>query len=320
MVALTATLGASAGEWVQPAYTGSFQPLTVGDTIYIYNTEAQLFLTEGNDYGTHASVGLRGLRFVVNPYMPENGSWDGKSYYIYDESVAKGGWNKLFITDEGNVYVDLGNQEDYLWEFLDLGGNTYQIMGAALNPTWNTLGYMEQYRLGRYTEYVNNRDHISSGTGVIYDENSEVAYPAGQFQTTWAFVSQADYASYLSTVQTYEAAIALGQLIEEAETMGVTGLEEEKAVYANTNSSLDQILTASASVEQKVKDYYEGSITPDHPVNVLEDDCSGTGSWVNGAKASTFATNDWIGDGWEGFTAPYINIWDANLNGSIYRE
>ena len=320
MAALTATLAASAGEWAQPAYTGAFQPLTAGDTIYIYNTEAQLFLTEGNDYGTHASVGLRGLRFVVNPYVPENGGWDGKTYNIFDESVTKGGWKKMFITDEGHVYVDLGNQEDYLWEFVDLGGNTYQIKGAALNPTWNGSGYMEQYRLGRYTEYVNSQDHISSGTGVIYDEDSEVAYSAGQFQTTWAFVSQTDYASYLVTVQTYEAAVALGLLIEEAETMGVTGLEEEKAVYGNTNSSLDQLLTASASVEKKVKDYYEGSITPDHPVNVLEDDCSATDGWVNGANASTFETGDWIGDGWEGFTAPYINIWDANLNGSIYRE
>ena len=172
MAALTATLAASAGEWAQPAYTGSFQPLTAGDTIYIYNTEAQLFLTEGNDYGTHASVGLRGLRFVVNPYVPENGGWDGKTYNIFDESVTKGGWKKMFITDEGHVYVDLGNQEDYLWEFVDLGGNTYQIKGAALNPTWNGSGYMEQYRLGRYTEYVNSQDHISSGTGVIYVVNA----------------------------------------------------------------------------------------------------------------------------------------------------
>ena len=33
---------AMAADWVKPVYQGKYQPLTVGDTVYIYNVEAQL--------------------------------------------------------------------------------------------------------------------------------------------------------------------------------------------------------------------------------------------------------------------------------------
>jgi hypothetical protein len=64
------------------------------------------------------------------------------------------------------------------------------------------------------------------------------------------------------------------------------------------------------------------NVTPDTPVNILTDDCSKLDGWINGAGASTFEIGTWAGDNWEGFVNgdPYINIWDANLCGAIYRE
>jgi hypothetical protein len=59
----------------------------------------------------------------------------------------------------------------------------------------------------------------------------------GTFRTSWAFVSQADYATYKEAVETYEKALMLGEKIAEAEAMGVTGLTEEKTVFANTSST-----------------------------------------------------------------------------------
>lgn len=322
LAALAATTGALADEWQQPSYSGAFQPLTAGDTVYIYNTEAKLFLTEGNDWGTHATVGASGLLFTVQQYVPEDGEWDGKTYNIYDYTVAKGGWRKMFITDGGHVYMDNASQEDNMWQFEHEGGNIYRILGADANPVWKCSGDMSTYMLGRYTGYTTD-DGEETGTGVIYDECTEDTYPEkGSFQMEWAFVSQADYAAYGVQVATYEAAIALGKQIAEAEAMGVTGLDEEKAVYANTSSTLEEIQEASASAEKKVLAYYETSVTPETPVNILTDECNSTDGWVNGAGAGTFGTGSWAGDNWEGFVNgdTYINIWDGSLSGAIYRE
>lgn len=317
---MAAWAGVFADEWVQPTFSGTYQSLTVGDTVYIYNPEAKLFLTEGNDYGTHATVGAQGLRFVIQQNVQDD--WDGKTYCIYDESVKKAGWYKMFIETSGNVYVDNANQADTLWQFVSMGDNVYHIIGADGNPNWPGSGDMEGYMLGRYTGYVNGQNSEQTGTGVIYDDASEDAYAAGTFQTSWAFVSQADYTAYGLQVQTYEAALRLGKQIADAEAMGVTGLDEEKAVYANTNSTLEEISEAAASTEKKVLAYYEISVTPETPVNILTDDCSSVEGWVNGAGAQTLNTGTWAGDNWEGFVNgdTYVNIWDGSLSGAIYRE
>ena len=313
-VALATTMSVCADEWQQPTYSGSYQQLSTEDTVYIFNTESKLFLTEGNDWGTHATVGSFGIRFAVKQYIGENGVWDGMTYNIFCESAVKNGWYKMFITDGGHVYVDNANQVDNTWTIMDIGNYTYNICGGAPNPTWH------DYMLGRYTEYVNTRDNIASGTGVILDEPGIDNFEPGTFQITWAFVSQADYASYIIKVETYEAAIELGKKIADAEAMGVTGLDDEKAVFANTGSTKEQIINASNSLEKKVLAYYENTVTPENPVIILKDDCSNPSTWVNEAGAGTFNTNDWIDTTWDGYTAPYLNIWDGKLSGAIYQE
>ena len=105
-VALATTMSVCADEWQQPTYSGSYQQLSTEDTVYIFNTESKLFLTEGNDWGTHATVGSFGIRFAVKQYIGENGVWDGMTYNIFCESAVKNGWYKMFITDGGHVYVD----------------------------------------------------------------------------------------------------------------------------------------------------------------------------------------------------------------------
>ena len=53
-----------AATWEKPVITESqYLPLTPGDTVYIYNVDSKLFLTEGNEWGTHATVGEEGRLF-----------------------------------------------------------------------------------------------------------------------------------------------------------------------------------------------------------------------------------------------------------------
>ncbi|MBQ6966081.1 MAG: hypothetical protein IJP82_10435 [Bacteroidaceae bacterium] len=309
---------AMAADWVKPVYQGKYQPLTVGDTVYIYNVEAQLFLTEGNDWGTHGTVGEEGLLFVVNSYAEEGKEWDGATYTIRDYSVVKAGWYDLFINAEG-IYVDRGSQEDYFFSFKDMGNNTYQIYGADINPTYNATGEMEGYMLGRYTDYTNIRDGIWTGTGVIYDYYGEDNNYGNQFQPTWAFVSQTDYAAYGKEVARYLKAMELKAMLDEADKMGMTTAAEEKAVLADTSSTMEQLEAALASLNTKMLAFYEKTVTPENPVIIDNDVCDAIDGWINAIDATTWNTQTWIGDGWQGFEGTTLNIWGSSMEGTAYK-
>ncbi len=317
--------------WEKPVYTGSFQPLTPDAEMYIYNTGAKQFLTEGNDWGTHASVDDRGLKVIVKTYADEGEEWDGKTYIISDYSLVKNNWYNMFITDGGGVYVDASSTAtDIFFSFNDLGSNTYNIFGADRNPIWNTKGDMAGYIIGHYVNYHDSKNDIYSGTGVIYDYYGEDhSYGENEFNAVWTFVAPEDYAAYLEKLETYEAALQLGEEIKSAETMGVTGIDDEKNVYANTASTIDDIKAASETLNAKVLKYYEENVTPENPVDLtymIENaECDNTSGWTNVILASTWENAN-MSAGWqtdwdeEAFTGSYLNIWGASLEGFVSQD
>lgn len=326
LAALAASCGMYAEGWEKPVYSGAYQALTPGDTVYIYNTEAKMFLTEGNDWGTHATVGDAGLQFVVNKYQLENedGSlqeWDGKTYTISDNSIAKGGWKNMFITDGGGVFMDRNAQDDYLFSFIDKGNNIYNIIGAELNPTWNASGDKADYMIGHDTAYLNAKDGIPSGTGVIYDYYGEDNdYTDIAFNTLWTFVSQSDYAVYQASMEAYTASEELKALMDDAKAFGVDIAEAEKA-YSNTKASAAELKSAIAALNTKILAYYETSVTPDNPKDltamIANAECNSIDGWSNGIGATTWNTQTWIGEGWEGFEGTTLNIWGATMEGTV---
>lgn len=321
-IAAFITATTASAQWVAPEYSGAFQPLTAGESVYIYNTEAKMFLTEGNDWGTHLSVGGSGLQFTFNQYAIEGEEWDGKSYTIATHSNVKNTDCILFFETGGNIYVDGStSKSDYLFSLKDLGSNTYQIFGADGNPTFNATGDNAGYLVGRFTGYVNDRDAVETGTGVIFDyAGPDNNFAPGEFQTTWAFVSPADYADYGVKVETYNAAVELGEALTEAEKIGVPNLDAEKSIYANTSSTKEDLQDALEALKKKTLAYYEVIITPDNPVVVDKDDCNAIDAWTNSINASTWNTQTWIGDGWTGFEGTTLNIWGASMNGQVSKE
>ena len=321
LAAFATSCGLFADEWTAPVFSGSYQPLTPDATVYIYNTGSKNFLTEGNDWGTHATVGATGLPFVVKQYVPEGGVWDNKTYIIEDKSVVKEGWKNLFITDGGHVYVDRAAQEDYFFSFKDLGSNTYEIFGADINPTWNTNGDLAGFVIGHWTGYFDEKDAVQTGTGVIYDYYGDGhAYGENEFFPIWAFVNETDYNAYQSEVDRYDLAMLLKAAIDEATTMGMTGIDEEKAIYANTASSTSELQSAITSINTKKLAYYETYVTPTNPVTIETDECNSIDSWTNEINASTWGTQSWIDGSWEGFEGTTLNIWSASLEGKVYKQ
>ena len=309
-----------ADEWQKPVYSGEFQPLTPNEIVYIYNPDAKMFFTEGNDYGTHASVGETGLQFKVIQYVSdeEGAVWDGKTYTIEANSIKNGSWGNVFIDSNfRDIYVDRRAQEDYFFQFVNLGSNRYQIQASEVSPNYDAAEY-SNYKVGRYTDYVDTQSGgIFTGTGVIFtDEDPSL------FQTTWAFVSTTDYETYMAEVARYEAAMKLGDAIKYAEELSTTDIDitNEKATYANTGSTKEALDAATESVNKKILKYYEVVVTPDTPMPIDLDDCSSIASWSNGIGASTWETQTWVDESWTGFDAPTLSIWGASLEGKVSKS
>lgn len=320
LVAMTATLMTFADGWQKPVYSGDFQPLTSEGIVYIYNTDAKMFLTEGNDYGTHASVGDTGLQFKVVQYVPEETGavWDEKTYTIEAYSLSKESWGNVFIDSNWrSIYVDRREQADYFFKFVSLGNNLYQIKASEVCPNYEATEY-DNFMVGRYTDYIDIQNGgISTGTGVIFaDEDPSI------FQTTWAFVSESDYETYLKEVERYEAAMKLDDAIKQAEALTTTGIDiaDEKAIYANTSSLKEDLDAATESVNKKILKYYEVVVTPDTPMSIDLDACNSIDGWTNGLNATTWNTQTWIDGSWTGFEGTTLNIWGASLKGKASKS
>ena len=305
-----------ADEWQKPVYSGDFLDKNTDDTLYIFNVESKQFLTKGNNWGTHASVSETGMQFFINHV-------NDTSFKI--EAYDKSEGTFLFITDLGHMYVD-GREgtPDSLFQMKAVGDNTFQLCGSNENPTWRSTDDMEGYLVGQYTEYNNERDNVVTGTGVIYDYCGDGGnYEAGQFNTTWAFVSRDNYESYYNKLLSYNAAEQLGALISQASEYGID-LTAAKSVYENTNSTVEEINAAKEALNKDILSYYEISVTPSSPKDLSHlisyPTCDAIDGWTNEINASTWNTQSWIDDSWNGFEGTTLNIWSASLNGKAYQK
>ena len=139
---------AAFAQWTRPvpASTTSFEVSTDDEYhyYYLYNKDAQAFFSEGNAWGTQASIGAPALKVYFSKYLVDD-AWDGKTYLINDSSLTKKRWMKLFINSETQMYVDLGTQTNYMFEIEDQGNNVYRIVGADVNPDFSKSSYPSCY-------------------------------------------------------------------------------------------------------------------------------------------------------------------------------
>ena len=132
-----------------------------GTSYYVYNVDAGMFLTKGNSYGTHASLGSSGLKWTLS--QPATGY-----YSLYNE-------------DNGYLYA---NGQDGLWVdgLESLGVNT---TGGDLTSTYLTNADFSGSTATTSTIYGYGKDGTPYGyqtvTGwtstVVAGDNTNSSYP-----------------------------------------------------------------------------------------------------------------------------------------------
>jgi hypothetical protein len=195
---------------------------------YLYNRDAQAFYTDGNAWGTQASIGIPGIPC----YFTQN--TDG-SYLFHDQPRLKNGnWMLLFFDNESAMYVDRGSQANYFWKIVDMGDKTYRFQGSAPNPTYNADNYPTCY-MG-YD--LSDENESTALTGHLDVEDVEELHT---YCVDWWLISKEDYQAIEPKFLAYDAAKKLETTLEEGEEFYEINLTGIKAVYNNTSSTAEEL-------------------------------------------------------------------------------
>ncbi|MBQ0103255.1 MAG: dockerin type I repeat-containing protein, partial [Prevotellaceae bacterium] len=301
----------SFAQWVKPVPEAvPFHEGSQTDYSYLYNKDAGAFFTEGNDWGTRASITTTGaLKVYFSKYTVDGEEWNGKTYLFNDSTIAKKSWNIVFIDNEaGACYCDHGSQPNFMWDIIVAADGSFRLTCSELNPT---------YKPGLYPDCYFGYDLGTAPATILNGLLSTDADAPENIAIDWQLVSQEAYDAYLSEVTVYEAAMKLSQLIEEAKGYGLDVTDEEN-VFADTNSSLEALNDAIASVTSKINAYKEAAATPEDPQDVTAsffdvwDFENGIGSWVS----TTGAQNNQTG-GTAGKMEDTTNFWE-NWNPNVF--
>jgi len=314
----------SFAEWTKPA-TPKGQDLSVGTECYLFNTEAEGFLLGANDWGTRASYSaILGHKVII-----ENGTVDG-SYYITNYVLSgwmANQWGYMFIEPDNlnSVYVD--NTKD--------GKKNNQFTISFMDGTSNN-----ECRIGLSPA---NAEHNSEYLflGGVPEKNDTRLYFTEEGQTTWIFVTPAEYTAYVEAVQQYAAAVELGKVLEEAKATNGTdasAISSAQAVYDNNKSTVEELNAAAKALSEAVKLAKYNVATVENPVEVLAmlgiatDFSNGPTGWTsttgaqnkgadNGNNAKDYSATGNHYENWHpnAFTPGKISASLENIPNGVYR-
>ena len=250
---------------------------TDGQTVvYLYNPGTQGFLMGGNNYNTRATAktdaGYR-WKIAVEDADANLVSLNDSVEYDNNGKACTWGWRKMFTDNAEAVYVDNNNGANAnAWQLEAVGDGKYRITNTAILGEDGSTLY-----LGALT---------GSTIVNLYAANTENA------NLDWYAVTPKEYKELIknraAVLSVYDASVALYAALQSADEAGVPGLAQYEAVYANENSTAEELQAATAAVKEAQITYLASKATVDEPADL-------SASIVNG-------TFDTVGDftGWSG--------------------
>lgn len=191
---------------------------------YLYNIGAGQFWTEGNAWGTQASVGSTGL------LMRFSGSTD--NYLLQNYSLTRSGWYYAFFDSETALFVDRNQQANYFFA-VENRGSTFRLYTSPNNPTYGDYAGADLY-----VGLVKN----SSSTALSPFVDEDEAY------VDWAFVTKDAYNALASVREIYDKAQQLKEWIDKIEALN-GDVSNLKTVYLNEDASIEELEAAISSAQ-----------------------------------------------------------------------
>jgi len=218
---------------------GNFAKLETGKPYYLYHIGTGQYLTKGEAWGTQAIVGDTPMRFVIDrkSNMPEG------VYYLTSEDTGKDGKYLFRTSTDANVgrgvmasFVDgTGLSTSAYWTIQEVSDKVYRLQIPS-----TASGYAEGSFWGVQTNHASN---AASPTYGVYSDIDYEEHPTG---CQWRLVPYDE-----QQVKTYEAAMALGNLLGLAKTRHFK-VDIEQAVFDNLESSYDDLRGAQRTLRKKL--------------------------------------------------------------------
>ena len=248
-----------------PAKTQGFTASETTDTYYyLYNVDAKAFFTEGNAWGTQASIGDTGLKVAFTA----DGEYTA-AYLFNDFSIAKNAWKLVFFDTENSMFVDLGSQANYRWG-VEENGETFRLFAASEengNPGWAATTDAETgeeiehpaYREGQYVGWKTGSSSTAMSPYLPVEDGNCI---------NWAFVTEEDYTAYAALVDVYVVAEKLRALIDEVKAKGFTATAEYEALYANEAATKAELEAAITALNTAFVEWGKNNATWDNPADM----------------------------------------------------
>ena len=158
VLASAVALLCSVATWAQASYNHTYTegvPVEAGENYFLYNIASGMFLTDGMDYGTHASIDHAGR--VITLEASGGGYTVNTTPFSANGSALKNGG--LFLNASGEPYVD-GTSAEWTFEPVSFSGYT----NAYLIKTGEKYLYID-YADGLYQGKMGSFVRSGSNTG-----------------------------------------------------------------------------------------------------------------------------------------------------------
>lgn len=217
----------------------------VGQSYLLYNTTADAYFTQGNNWGTRGCIGPKSsaVRIKLAQYTVE-GAWDNKTYEIEDYVCVRStnySWMKACMDDSGNLYLDQTSWANRFYEIVPQGDLVYRIMPNEVNTIHKSDG----------TQFMGRDDAVDQDFSNAYSgfEDDSERYPLSALLTEgeghhidWQFIDA-------SVFDQYEKAMELKAVIEAAEADGID-VAAAVAVYNNLDATVAQLQAAIDALQE----------------------------------------------------------------------
>lgn len=240
-------------ELPEPAEFVAFQEVTEttdDNAVYLYNVKARLFYTEGNNWATRASVlyaskggqdgatsaeEVKGEKvwFLRSDKSKPDGVYELKSYV-----KNKGAILSTFTDGVASVWTDNNDGANHFWKVTESGG-VIKISNADFEKD-KFFGWKGSYSDSRIY-LINPADEPDAG--IEWKLVAPAVYEA--------WIEQDAVKNFLTYSPAYEAAMALKEVLDQAEEIGAN-VADQVAVYNNTSSTKDELNAAKTKALEAV--------------------------------------------------------------------
>ena len=313
-----------ANVWPKPTIAApevtSFTTYEVGKTVYLYNVASHLFYTNGNNWATRASLifatggdgngatggeAIRGIKveFTQTDAAKEKGE---DVVELKDDVKGQGTMISAFADAWDGIWTDNNSNANRFWKVTAKDGY-YLISNVTTEP--------EKY-LGWQGEFTDTRLYLlEAGAGTQWQMVDEEAYNA------WLAAVEANgitIEAFKTAVSTYNAAMQLKELLENAEAIGAN-VASETAVYNNTSSTLEELNAAIKSAEEAIEKRQQEQAQGNYENATVANPVDVTSLFIKNPTFTGSKYDNWSGDAFGGYN-PKENAEHYNKTYNTWQE